>query len=225
MSRGSFNRRGPSSTALTICLRTACSAIRPTSFRIWKWPQSLTYGGTATTVLSFGTAPTCSASGALGHPGAPTMSPSSAASSSGVLWLSTWRCPRAQCQAPQSCCSHESTIKASSLSANSVTSTQAVSSCSPPDGRFPALSNSDCSQRCSPQRSEDPTVQRLLLELSIWNHPSHQRSQQEPKPEPLRQPRALNKRPRASRLCLRVVLSTRTPPPLHLPKRPRVSPL
>ena len=49
------------------------------------------------------TAQTCSSSGALGHPGDPTMSSSSAPSSNAVLWPSMWRCPPAQCQVPQSC--------------------------------------------------------------------------------------------------------------------------
>ena len=72
------------------------------------------------------------------------------------------------------------------------------------------------------KRSENPNVPRLY-QLSIWSHPSHQRSQPKPKPEPPRQLRALETRSRTCRLRLRVVISTRPPPPPRRPKRPRVS--
>ena len=119
-----------------------------------------------------------------------------------------------------------STTTASTLLASYVASTQAPANCSPPTavGWFSASTTSNCSQQCLPQRSENTNVHRPLKKLSIWTNASRQRSQQELKPEPLRQPRALEERPCAHKLFLRVVPSTRTPPPLRLPERRRVNP-
>ena len=166
-----------------------------------------------------------SASGALGHPGAPTMFRYSAPSSNAVLWPSMWRCPRAWCQAPPSCWSLGSNTTAFSLLASCAASTQAAANCSPPTavGYSPAFSTFGCSPQCSPQHSEDYLVRRLLQESSILSRQSHPRLQQELKLEPPWPPRALEKRQCAHRPRRRIVHSTRTPPPLRRLRRRRSS--
>ena len=129
--------------------------------------ESPTCSRTATAASSSSFVSTCSATGALGRPGARTISPSSSPRSSDTRWLSMWPCPRAQCQAPPSCWFLKSTTTSFSLSASSVTSTQAAKSCSllTAIGCLHASSTSDFSRQRSQQRWKGNNVQSCQSKL------------------------------------------------------------